>query len=112
MEVLMDIECLDIKGVKNDFLKAIARVKIKDWGIIINDVKLFKKGERYWAAFPTKMYMDNGEKKYFKLVQFEDANKEKEILKTVCDLILKDMQVSKDSYKEFSEEGAIDDFIK
>lgn len=108
----MDIECLDIKGVQSDFLKAIARIKIKDWGIIINDVKLFKKHEKYWATFPTKMYMDNTEKKYLKLVQFDDADKEKEILKSVCDAILRDIQVSNSSYKEFSEEGAIDNFIR
>lgn len=101
----MQIVCLDIRGVKHDTLKAIAKVKLVDWGLIINDVKLLQKEGKYWAAFPTKTYEVDGDKKYLQLIQFEDPKAGKILLAEVCDAILSDMKIATDSYKEISDEG-------
>lgn len=101
----MQIQCLDIRGIKHDTLKAIAKVKLVDWGIIISDVKLLKKDEKYWASFPTKMYEAEGEKKYLQLIQFEDPKVGKALLSEICDAILLDMKISTESYKDIAAEG-------
>lgn len=101
----MEIVCLDIRGVKHETLKAIAKVKLVDWGLIIADVKLLHKNDRYWASFPTKMFEVEGEKKYLQLIQFEDPKAGKALLVQICDAILSDMKIATESYREIAAEG-------
>jgi DNA-binding cell septation regulator SpoVG len=89
----MEIQCLDVRGVKHETLKAIARVKIEQWGMILNDVKLFKKNQNTWVSLPNKMYESEGEKKYFPLVQFEDKKVEEDVKNSIRDSILKFMEL-------------------
>jgi DNA-binding cell septation regulator SpoVG len=103
----MQVQCLDIRGINNEFLKAIAKVKLPELGIVISDIKLFTKNGRYWAALPTKEYMSEGVKKYFPLLQFEDKNKSKDVLDSICAAILSDMKTSSESYKGIAEEGML-----
>jgi hypothetical protein len=80
----MNIQALDVRRVNNQTLKAFCRLQIEDFGMVINDVKLFVKGENHWA---------HGEKKYFPYIQFTNKDIEKEILKTAADLMLKELEV-------------------
>lgn len=91
----MNIECIECRGINNETLKAVAKVKIHDLGIIINDIKLFNKGASYWVSMPDKSYQKDGETKYFKLIQFIDKEKEKQILEDIRDCILKEKDVGK-----------------
>jgi DNA-binding cell septation regulator SpoVG len=89
----MNIQALDVRRVNNQTLKAFCRLQIEDFGMVINDVKLFVKGENHWAQMPNKVYESNGEKKYFPYIQFTNKDIEKEILKTAADLMLKELEV-------------------
>lgn len=86
---MLKIQVLDIRGVKSNTLRAVARVQIEDFGLVINDVKLFIKGENHWVQMPSKSYEHNGEKKYYPTVQFTNKDIEKEVLSTVADAMLK-----------------------
>lgn len=96
---MLKIQVLDIRGVRNNTLKATAKVQIEDFGMVINDVKLFVKGENHWVQMPSKSYESNGEKKYFPLVQFTNKEIEKEILTTVADEMLKHFEVGDIGHK-------------
>jgi hypothetical protein len=91
--VALKIQVLDVRGVNHQTLKAFCKLQIEDFGMVINDVKLFVKGENHWAQMPNKVYEANGEKKYFPYIQFTDKEIEKEILKTAADLMLKEFEV-------------------
>ena len=92
----MDIECLQVKGVKGNYLKAVARVKINSKGIVLNDVKLFCKNNSYWVALPNKEYEVEGKKKYYPLVQFISKEEEKILLNEMRDCLLLELKVGKE----------------
>ena len=89
----LKIQALDIRGIKNSTLRATCRLQIEDFGMVINDVKLFVKGENHWAQMPNKAYEQNGEKKYFPYIQFTNKELEKEILSAAANLMLKHFEV-------------------
>lgn len=91
----MNIECMDVKGIKSDFLKAIAKIKFPDFGIIVNEVKLFHKNDRYWVSMPDKPYIKDGEKKFYRLVQFVDPKVEVQVLKDIKDAIMRMLEEGK-----------------
>jgi hypothetical protein len=46
---------------------------IAEWGgLTINDCTVFQKGDKKWISFPSREYMNNGEKKYFQLIRFDE----------------------------------------
>lgn len=89
----MKIQVLDVRGIRSNILKASARLQIEDFGMVINDVKLFVKGENHWAQMPSRSYEKDGEKKYFPYIQFTNKEIEKEILSTAAKLMLKYFEV-------------------
>lgn len=96
----MLVECIDVRQLSGDSsLKAIARIKIVDWGLIINDVKMFQKDGRYWCAFPDKEYMKEGQKKYYKFLSFEDA----EVGKKIMEMAVQCIRQRLSDGKEFTE---------
>jgi hypothetical protein len=53
----------------------ILSIKVPKWGsLIIRDLCLFQKGGQKWISFPSRPYEEDGKKKYFHYLQFEDAN--------------------------------------
>jgi DNA-binding cell septation regulator SpoVG len=90
------MECIEMVGIKSEFLKGIAKVKIPEWGIIISDVKLFKKNDAYWVSLPTKRYEKNGEAKYFSLLQFIDEEKGKQFLNDMKKILIKELEVGRE----------------
>ncbi|HUD01522.1 MAG TPA: hypothetical protein VMR37_04295 [Rhabdochlamydiaceae bacterium] len=87
------IECIEMRGIKSEFLKAIATVRIPSMGIICRDVKLFKKGERYWVSLPTKEYEKEGKKHYYQFMQFIEKEKGEKLLEEIKDCLLKNIDV-------------------
>lgn len=88
----LKIQILDQRSIRHNTLIASARVHIEDFGIVINDVKLFVKGESHWAQFPNKVYEKDGKKNYFSYIHFLDKEVEKEVLSTVANLMLKEYE--------------------
>lgn len=100
----MLVECIDIKLLKGDSsLKAIAKIKIADWGLIINEVKMFQKDGRYWCSFPDKEYLKEGQKKYFKFLQFEDPEVGKKIMEMAVQCIRQRLIDGKDFHDKQEE---------
>lgn len=90
---MLKIQALDVRGVNHKTLKASCRLQIEDFGMVINDVKLFVKGENHWTQLPSKQYEANGEKKYYPYIQFTDKEIEKEILHQAAELMLKEFEM-------------------
>lgn len=91
----MEVRCLEVKGVNHETLKAIAKISIEEWGLVINDVKLLKKNESVWVTFPNKVYESEGQKKYFPLIQFADKKLEESIKNSIKESILKEFELAK-----------------
>ena len=91
-EHCVKIQALDVRPIRHSTLRASCRLQIQDFGMVINDVKLFIKGENHWVQMPSKQYETNGEKKFFPLIQFMNKEVEKEIMKTAADLMLKELE--------------------
>lgn len=109
----MSVECIEMKGINNDYLKAIAKIKINDFGLIINDVKLFKKNSKYWVGMPDKEYKKDGERKYFKIIQFVDKEQEKKLMQEIQDCLLKtlEMGIQADRDNRYGQELSFEGFI-
>lgn len=98
----MNIECLDFRPIQHEVLKGTAKIKIKDWGIIINDVKLFKKLERSWVHMPSREYEKDGEKMYYPTIQFEDPNVEKILKQEILDSIVNRIRDVKEDHANYT----------
>lgn len=105
----MNISILEVRGVKSETLKAIAKVKFEELGMIFNEVKFFSKEGRQWVQMPSKQYMDNGQTKYFPLVQFSDKKVESKIKEEITRLIAKEIEVSP-QFKEHAKMQAENSF--
>ncbi|HEX4374910.1 MAG TPA: hypothetical protein VHZ50_16515 [Puia sp.] len=66
------IEIINFREIKKGCLDSKISVKIKEWGFVINRIAVFNKDGKRWISLPSEMYEDNGEKKYFSLVKFDD----------------------------------------
>ena len=87
------VECIEMRWIKHDVLKGIAKVKVPELGIILSDVKLFKKNENYWASLPTKEYEKDGKKNYYQFIQFIDKEKGEKILKEITACFIKEIEI-------------------
>lgn len=96
----MTVDCIDVKRVNHPSLKAIARIKIQEWGIIINDVKLLNKGDRYWVSFPSKQYEKDGKKQFWPYIQIPDKNLENKLQEDIKKAIFAMLENIKESRKE------------
>jgi hypothetical protein len=105
----VNIQCVELRSINHHTLKAIAKINVKEWGISISDVKLFLgKDDKYWSQLPTKQYESEGQKKYFRLINFDDKEKEKIFLGEVCDVLLHNIKTAKESYKDCAQESRSD----
>jgi hypothetical protein len=65
---------IDYKPVGKGYLQGTFNLKIEKWGnCIMRDLCFFQKGDRKWITLPSRQYEENGEKKFFPLITFEDA---------------------------------------
>lgn len=61
------------KPIFKGYLRGTFSLKIPQWGnLIIRDLCHFQKNDNQWVSFPGRTYDENGEKKYFNYMKFED----------------------------------------
>jgi hypothetical protein len=89
------IECVEMRGIKHDVLKGIAKVKIPSIGMVFSDVKLFHKNDKYWVSLPTKEYEKDGKKNYYQLIQFIEKEKGDKLLEEIKNCLVKELVVGK-----------------
>lgn len=95
------IECMEIRGIKHEVLKAIAKVKVPSLGMIVSDVKLFNKNDKYWVSLPTKEYEKDGKKNYYQFIQFIDKANGEKLLEEIKNCLVKELSVG----QQFNEEN-------
>jgi len=87
------IECVEFKPVDNGVFRGVAKIKVKKWGVIISGCALFEKNGHRWISFPSEAYQsDDGKKRYYPFIRFED--------KTLMDIFSKEAVSAIDKYNE------------
>lgn len=67
------IECLEYKKFQKGNFLGFASIYVEKWGVIINNISVFKKDGGRWINFPSKEYTNKeGEKKYMPLIRFKE----------------------------------------
>ena len=66
------IQILGYREINKGAVLGTVNIKIVKWGLNVNRITVFQKGNNRWISFPSESYESEGEKKYFPLVKFED----------------------------------------
>lgn len=66
------IEILNCREINKGCLLSKINIKIKKWGLVLNKIGVFSKNGKRWISLPNETYEENGEKKYFPLIKFDD----------------------------------------
>jgi DNA-binding cell septation regulator SpoVG len=56
------------------------------WKITINDITVFQKESNRWINMPSRQYEEEGKKKYFPFIRFDDPEIAERFTKTVLTL--------------------------
>lgn len=100
----MLVECVEFRAVNSEFLKGVGKIRLIEWGMLISDIKLMKSKEgKYWCAWPDRQYQTaQGEKKFYKIIHFEDKEKGRQIMKDAEEALLSKWKANheeRDSHK-------------
>ena len=69
----LKMEILKFSKMDKGTLKGYFNLCVTRWNnFIINDMRLFEKGNQRWVNLPSRQYEENGEKKYFPINSFKD----------------------------------------
>lgn len=71
------IEVVSVNPINKGDILASVSVHIKPWKLKIHDITVVQKGANRWVNLPQKKYEANGETKYSKQLEFDDAATEK-----------------------------------
>ena len=78
MMLNMNFEILEFKPVNKGSLLGLVNISVPDIGFSIRDISIFEKEGKKWASMPARMYEQDGKKKYFKYILFENSEKDTE----------------------------------
>ena len=62
----------DYHEINKGALKARFNVHIPEWHLVIRDMSHFVQGNKQWVSFPARQYEQDGQKKYFAFLLFDD----------------------------------------
>lgn len=71
------IDIINVKPINKGDILASLSVKIKPWKLTFHEIMVVQKGANRWVNLPSRKYESNGETKYQKLMEFDDAATEK-----------------------------------
>ena len=71
------IEVISVNPINKGDILATVSVAIRPWKLKIHEVMVIQKGANRWVNLPQRRYEVNGETKYAKLLEFDDAAVEK-----------------------------------
>lgn len=71
------IEIISVNPINKGDILATVSVAIKPWKLKIHEVMVIQKGANRWVNLPSRKYESNGETKYAKQLEFDDAAVEK-----------------------------------
>lgn len=71
------IEITSVNPINKGDILASVSVYIKPWKMKIHEIMVFQKGVNRWVSLPSRKYEANGETKYIKQLEFDDAGIEK-----------------------------------
>jgi len=97
------IEILNYREVLKGSLLAMINIKVMKWGLILNKVGVFHKGNQKWISLPQEKFESNGETKYFPLVKFEEKAIEEQFKSSILnalDIFLKKNQKGNEEKNE------------
>lgn len=87
------LEIISVNPINKGDMLASVSVHIKPWKMKIHEVMVMQKGLTKWVNLPSRKYEANGETKYAKLLEFDDAGVEKrfrdQILSAVDEYIMR-----------------------
>lgn len=90
------IEVLGFREVNKGCLESKINIKDKKRGLILYKIGVFNKNGSRWITLPQEEYENNGEKKYFQLIKFDDPKEYKQfqdsVLKAIDDYKSKNTQ--------------------
>lgn len=69
------IEILNVREVNKGSFKFAINIKLNPPGIILNKLGVFEKDGKRWVNLPQEVYEENGEKKYYALIKFDEREK-------------------------------------
>jgi len=71
------IEVISVNPINKGDMVASVSVHIKPWKQKIHEIMVWQKGINRWISLPTRKYETQGETKYAKLIEFDDAAADK-----------------------------------
>jgi len=71
------IEVISVNPINKGDMLASVSVAIKPWKLKIHEITVMQKGVNRWVNLPQRKYEANGETKYAKQLEFDDAGVEK-----------------------------------
>ena len=66
------IEVLNLRQINKGALESFVNIKLIPIGLIINKISVFRKEDKRWINMPQEIFEEQGVKKYYTLVRFED----------------------------------------
>jgi DNA-binding cell septation regulator SpoVG len=71
------IEVISVNPINKGDMLASVSVAIRPWKLKIHEITVMQKGVNRWVNLPQRKYEANGETKYAKQLEFDDAGVEK-----------------------------------
>jgi hypothetical protein len=66
------IEILNLRPINKGALQSFVNIKLSPIGLIINKISVFMKDDKRWINMPQEIFEEQGVKKYYTLIKFED----------------------------------------
>ena len=70
------INVVDYKQIDKGALKARFNIHVPSWHLMIRDCTLMESNGKRWIGFPSRMYEQDGQKKYFSFIVIEKEVKD------------------------------------